>query len=97
MAAGHDSSYKVLFSTPELVRDLILGFVPDAWLHGLDYTTLEIVPGNYITEDFSQRADDIVWRVMMVDSLGRRGVGGQIIAKPRPGRPAPATLPSVGK
>ena len=63
MANDHDSGYKFLFSTPELVRDLILGFVPDEWLHGLDYRTLEIVPGSYITEDFKARADDVVWRV----------------------------------
>ena len=63
MAHDHDSSYKFLFSTPELVRDLILGFVPDEWLHSLDYTTLEKVPGSYISEDFRSRADDIVWRV----------------------------------
>ncbi len=30
--------YKYLFSAPEFVRDLILGFVPDEWLHGLDFT-----------------------------------------------------------
>jgi len=63
MAADHDSSYKFLFSTPEMVRDLILGFIPDDWLHSLDYDTLEKVPGSYITEDFRSRADDIVWRV----------------------------------
>jgi hypothetical protein len=45
MANAHDTGYKLLFSTPELVRDLILGFVPDEWLHGLDYSTLERVPG----------------------------------------------------
>lgn len=63
MATDHDSSYKSLFSTPELVRDLIMGFIPDEWLHSLDYATLEKVPGSYITEDFRSRADDIVWRV----------------------------------
>lgn len=63
MATDHDSSYKFLFSTPELVRDLIIGFVPDEWLHSLDYSTLEKVPGSYVTEDFRHRADDIVWRV----------------------------------
>jgi predicted transposase/invertase (TIGR01784 family) len=60
---SHDSSYKHLFAMPELVRDLILGFVPDEWLHTLDYTTLEKIPGSYITEDMSGRADDVVWRV----------------------------------
>ena len=63
MANDHDSGYKSLFSTPELVRDLILGFVPDEWLHSLDYTTLEKVPGSYVSEDFRNRVDDIVWRV----------------------------------
>jgi hypothetical protein len=47
------------------VRDLILGFVPDEWLHSLDYRTLEIVPGSYVTEDLSKRSDDIVWRVQV--------------------------------
>jgi hypothetical protein len=34
------------------VRDLILGFVPDEWLQRLDYSTLERVPGSYVSEDF---------------------------------------------
>ena len=50
-------------TNPEMVRDLIIGFVPDEWLHSLDYTTLEKIPGSYITEDFRNRADDVVWRV----------------------------------
>lgn len=63
MANTHDTGYKFLFSNPELVRDLILGFVPDEWLQRLDYSTLERVPGSYVTEDFRSRADDIIWRV----------------------------------
>ena len=63
MNKTHDSSYKFLFSNPELVRDLIMGFIPDDWLHSLDYATLEKVPGSYISDDFQQREDDIVWRV----------------------------------
>jgi predicted transposase YdaD len=63
MSKVHDSSYKFLFSNPEFVRDLIIGFIPDDWLHSLDYATLEKVPGSYITDDFKQREDDIVWRV----------------------------------
>ena len=63
MGQMHDSGYKFLFSAPEFVRDLILGFVPDEWLHGLDFSTLEPYPGSYITEDFRHRADDVVWRL----------------------------------
>ena len=52
MSKIHDSSYKFLFSNPELVRDLIMGFIPDDWLQSLDYSTLEKVSGSYISEDF---------------------------------------------
>ena len=68
MNKAHDSSYKFLFSNPEFVRDLVLGFIPDDWFHTLDYETLEKVPGSYITDDFKQREDDIVWRVKICAS-----------------------------
>ena len=63
MSQDNDASYKLLFSTPELVRDLVLGFIPDEWLHRLDYSTLEKMPGSYVTDDLRHRADDVVWRV----------------------------------
>jgi predicted transposase/invertase (TIGR01784 family) len=59
----HDSSYKYLFSHPAMVRDLITGFIPDEWLHGLDYDTLEQLPSEYISDDFRRRSDDLIWRV----------------------------------
>ena len=48
MSQDNDASYKLLFSSPELVRDLVLGFIPDEWLHSLDYSTLEKMPGSYV-------------------------------------------------
>ena len=63
MNIDHDSSYKYLFSIPEMVQQLVMGFIPDDWLHSLDFTTLEKVSGSYVSEDFKQREDDIVWRV----------------------------------
>ena len=63
MSQIHDSSYKFLFSNPELVRDLVMGFIPDDWLHTLDYSTLEKVSCSYVSDDLKQREDDIVWRV----------------------------------
>ena len=64
MSHDDDASYKTLFSAPEVVRDLILGFIPDDWLHGLDYRTWS-GSGSYITDDLRDRADDIVWRVQV--------------------------------
>lgn len=63
MSHDHDSSYKSLFANPEMVRDLVMGFIPDDWLHTLNYATLERVSGSYVSEDFKQREDDMVWRV----------------------------------
>lgn len=58
-----DASYKLMFSMRRIVRDLIVGFVPDEWLHGLDFDTLEKVPCSYVSDDLRQRADDVVWRL----------------------------------
>ena len=63
MPQDDDAGYKLLFSAPEVVRDLVLGFIPDDWLHGLDYSTLEKVPGSYVADDLRQRSADVVWRV----------------------------------
>ena len=62
-ARDHDSGYKLLFSDPLMVRDLVRGFVDDPWLQRLDFSTLEPVKGHYVSEDMRQRADDVVWRV----------------------------------
>ncbi len=59
----HDPSYKQFFSYPEMVRDLLLGFVPLAWVASLDFATLERVNQTYISDDLRERADDVVWRV----------------------------------
>jgi len=63
MPQDDDAGYKLLFSAPEVVRDLVLGFIPDAWLQGLDYATLEKVPCSFVADDLRQRSDDVVWRV----------------------------------
>ncbi|RCK78693.1 MAG: putative transposase [Candidatus Ozemobacter sibiricus] len=59
----HDASYKKFFSFPEMVADLIRGFVHGAWVKKLDFTTLERVNGSYVSESWRQRHDDVVWRV----------------------------------
>lgn len=63
MSQPHDTGYKLLFSDPLMVRDLVRGFIDDPWLQELDFDTLERVNGQYVTEDMRQREDDVVWRV----------------------------------
>ena len=66
--ADHDHGYKQLFSHPELVRDLLEGFVREEWVANLDIKTLERVNGSYVSDDLREREDDIIWRVRLEGS-----------------------------
>ncbi len=59
----HDNSYKRLFSNPEMVRDLFIGFVVEPWVADIDFDTLEHMQGHYVTDDLRDRENDIIWRV----------------------------------
>jgi len=61
--ANHDDGYKLLFSHPRMVEDLLLGFVQEDWVERLDFSTLERVSGNYVSDDLRERESDMVWRV----------------------------------
>ena len=59
----HDASYKLLFAHPRMVEDLLRGFIHEAWVREVDFTTLERVSGSYVSDDLRDREDDMVWRV----------------------------------
>ncbi len=40
----HDHGYQRLFSHPEMIRDLLIGFVREPWIADLDFATLERHP-----------------------------------------------------
>lgn len=59
----HDTGYKLLFSHPEMVRDLLIGYMPGEWLKDADFTSLKRVNGSYVSDKELQRHDDMVWRL----------------------------------
>lgn len=61
--ADHDNGYKLLFSHADMVADLIRGFVHEEWVQGLDFSSLEKVPGSYVSDGLRNRESDIVWRL----------------------------------
>lgn len=65
MANEDDTAYKQLFAHPEMVRDLLLGFVPGTWVQQLDLATFERVSGSYVGDGGQQRHSDMVWKVRM--------------------------------
>jgi hypothetical protein len=63
----HDPSYKLLFSNPAMVEDLLRGFVHEEWLGEVDFSTLEIENGDFVSEHLVKRSEDVVWRVRFRD------------------------------
>lgn len=61
----HDASYKLLFSHPEMVAELLRGYVRESWVEELDFASLEKVNAGYVSDDLRQREDDVVWRVKL--------------------------------
>ena len=59
----HDGGYKLLFSHPQMVRDLLHGFVDEPWVAELDFATLERVTNRQVSDDLLQRENDLIWRV----------------------------------
>lgn len=61
--ADHDTGYKMLFSHPEMVADLLRGFVREDWVGQLDFSTLEQVPATFISDKGRKRESDVIWRL----------------------------------
>ena len=70
----HDRGYKLLFSHPRLVEELIRGFLPGPWLDRLDFSTLQKVSGSAITDDLRERHDDVIWKLRWKDGKEQRWV-----------------------
>ncbi len=64
-AQDHDHPYKILFSHPEMVRDLLGTFVREDWVAQLDFKTLEKQNARFVTDDLREREDDLIWRVRL--------------------------------
>ena len=62
-----DASYKKLFSYPQMVEDLLRGFVHEPWVAEVNFATLEKVSGSYVTDDLREREDDVIWRLRLRD------------------------------
>jgi predicted transposase/invertase (TIGR01784 family) len=63
----YDHSYKLIFSFPEMVSDLLTGFVREEWVSRLDMSTLEKINASFVSDDLKERHDDVIWRVRLAD------------------------------
>ena len=63
-----DAAYKSLFSSPRMVEDLLRGFAARGWSERLDFSTLERLPAEFVSDDLRQRHGDGLWRVRFRDA-----------------------------
>jgi len=59
----HDHAYRLLFSRPELVADLLRDFVREPWVAALDLETLDRVGASFVSSELREREGDVIWRV----------------------------------
>ncbi|HEV2846645.1 MAG TPA: Rpn family recombination-promoting nuclease/putative transposase, partial [Thermoanaerobaculia bacterium] len=69
--SGHDHGYKRLFSHPQIVEELLRGFLQADWVEKLDFSTLERVGNSFVSEDHRERRTDVIWRVLWKDGTRR--------------------------
>lgn len=58
----NDALYKQLFSHPEIVRDLVAGFLVADWAQALEVGAFERVNASYASDGGKARHEDVVWR-----------------------------------
>ena len=64
----HDDQYKLLFAFPRLVEDLLRGFVDGDWLDDVDFSTLDKLSAEFVSDRGRARRGDTVWRVQRRDA-----------------------------
>ena len=69
MAKHYDTAYKEVFSYPEFVQQLIEGFIPSEIADIMDFSTLTIHSGNYITPLFEEKLEYVVWSVDKITAI----------------------------
>ena len=60
---SHDAVYKKFFSNPNVVRSFLQDFVPGDYIDDLNFSTLERLSGNYVSNTLNVRSNDIVWQI----------------------------------
>ena len=65
--SDYDHPYKRLFSHPEMMIDLIRGFLTSDFTEICDLTTLKRCNGSYVTDDLREREDDLIWSLRWGD------------------------------
>ena len=61
----HDETCKKLFAFPSMVEDLLRGFVAGPWIGEIDFSTLQKLSAEYVSDELVKRHGDAVWQVRL--------------------------------
>lgn len=59
----YDAIFKSIFGNPNVVKSFLQDFIPGGYIDDLNFSTMESIATNHITENFEERYNDIVWRI----------------------------------
>jgi len=65
MPNDYDSGCKRLFRAPEMMRDLLLGFLGHDWVRSDDFACPGRVNGSYVSDDLRARHGDVVLKMRL--------------------------------
>jgi hypothetical protein len=65
MAEEQDKSYRLLFSVPRMVSDLIRLAFSGPWVRRLDFSSLEKVSERDVSPELIRREKDVLWRLRL--------------------------------
>ena len=63
MPDDHDSRYKLLFSHPTILKQLLENFVHEPFVKELDFSTSERVDKSFVTKHFQKKESDLIYKI----------------------------------
>jgi hypothetical protein len=63
MADRHDTRYKMLFSHPELVREVLESFVHEDFVRQLDWTRMTRIDKSFVNPQYRKKESDLIWQI----------------------------------
>jgi len=63
MAKVHDTWYKKLFTNPRIVEDLLVAFVKEEFIQGIDFSSIKKLNASFVSEKFRNRESDVIYEL----------------------------------
>jgi predicted transposase/invertase (TIGR01784 family) len=59
----HDKTYKLLFSHPKIIKDLLTGFIEEDFVKDVDFDKIQKLGTSYVSDTFKERETDLILKL----------------------------------